>query len=222
MATLKELTYMVLDELKLSSDDSYFNEEHIAFLIGKYRGFMLRQQYKDVKKEIPDSNFQTITLNVMEVPAISGIPCEGGTFFKTEEKIPFLMTIANPKIYLNNFYEENITYVSRERMKHVGHNKWIPNFMYASIGPDDYMYFISSKNISSENIKVIGIFENPELVIELNDEDSNTVNYPLEEGLIPQVLELVVKELSASRFYPEDKQNDSNDNLSEITQRKNG
>lgn len=211
---------MVLDELKLSSDDSYFNEEHIAFLIGKYRGFMLRQQYKDVKKEIPDSNFQTIKLKLMEVPAIAGIPCEGGTFFKTEDKVPFLMTIANPKVYLNNFYEEEITYVSRERMKHVGHNKWIPKFMYASIGPDNYMYFISSNDMSSEEVKIVGIFENPEFVMELSDDIDG--NYPLEEGLIPQVLELVVKELSASRFSPEDKQNDANDNLSEVTQRNNG
>lgn len=40
--TWRELIYMINDELKLDSDDSSFNEEHIAFLAGKYRAFLLK------------------------------------------------------------------------------------------------------------------------------------------------------------------------------------
>lgn len=54
MSTYRELVYLVLDELKLTSDDALFNEEHVMFLLGKYRGFLLKQQYKDIKKEIPE------------------------------------------------------------------------------------------------------------------------------------------------------------------------
>ena len=60
MASYRELVYAVLDELKLSVDDSYFTEDHCIFLLNKYRGMILKQQYKDVKKEIPESNFQTL------------------------------------------------------------------------------------------------------------------------------------------------------------------
>lgn len=225
MATLKELTYMVLDELKLSSDDAYFNEEHIAFLIGKYRGFILRQQYKDVKKEIPESNLQTMCTDLIQVPAIAGVPCEGGTFLRTKEKVPFLMTIATPKIYTEGFYSGEISYVSRERMKYVGYNRWIPNIIYASMGPDNYIYLTSSNPqfLHLESVKITGIFENPEKVNDCSLEntcDFSNKEYPLEEGLIPQVLELVVKELAVPKYSPEDKQNDSDDNMSEITQSK--
>lgn len=225
MATLKELTYMVLDELKLSSDDAYFNEEHIAFLISKYRGFILRQQYKGVKKEIPESNLQTMCTDLIQVPAIAGVPCEGGTFLRTKEKVPFLMTIATPRIYTEGFYSGEISYISRERMKYVGYNRWIPNIIYASMGPDNYIYFTSSNPqfLHLESVKITGIFENPEKVNDCSLEstcDFSNKDYPLEEGLIPQVLELVVKELAAPKYSPEDKQNDSDDNMSEITQSK--
>jgi hypothetical protein len=48
---------MCLDELHLTSDDSLFNEDHILFLINKYRAFLLKQRYSDIKKQIPESNY---------------------------------------------------------------------------------------------------------------------------------------------------------------------
>lgn len=212
---------MVLDELKLSSDDAYFNEEHIAFLIGKYRGFILRQQYKGVKKEIPESNFQTMYTDLIQVPAITGVPCEGGVFLRTKEKVPFLMTVATPRIYTEGFYSGEISYISRERMKYVGYNRWIPNIIYASMGPDNYIYFTSSNPqfLHLEGVKITGIFENPEKVNDCSIEntcDYSNKEYPLEEGLIPQVLELVVKELLSAEYRPEDSSNNAEDDLSNL------
>lgn len=229
MATLRELTYMVLDELKLSSDDSYFNEEHIRFLIGKYRGLLLTQLYKDVKKEIAESNLQTISVNLVEVPAISGVCCEGGTFLKTVDKIPFLMSISTPRIYADDFYNTEISYVSRERMKYVGNNKWLLNAIYASMGPDNYIYLKSSNpNFTTflNTINITGIFEDPEHINSINnsEEDIMDSHYPLEEGLIPQVIEAVVKSLITPKYSPEDNDNNAKDNLPEmVTQpKKNG
>ena len=70
--TYNELIYMVLDELKLSSDDSYITPDHVIFLLVKYRSFLLKQRYSDIKKQIPDSNYQSICLDLIEVPSISG------------------------------------------------------------------------------------------------------------------------------------------------------
>ena len=70
--TYNELIYMVLDELKLSSDDSYYTPDHVIFLLVKYRSFLLKQRYSDIKKQIPDSDYQSICLDLIEVPAISG------------------------------------------------------------------------------------------------------------------------------------------------------
>lgn len=76
MSTYKELTYMVLDELKIVSDDSHFQEEHVLFLLDKYRAFLLAQRYKDIRKEIPESNYQTICVDLKQVNAIDGTPVQ--------------------------------------------------------------------------------------------------------------------------------------------------
>lgn len=232
MSTYRELVYLVLDELKLTSDDAMFNEEHVMFLLGKYRGFLLKQQYKDVKKEIPESNYQTVCLDLIQVPAITGEPCEGGTYLRSKEKIPHLMTIATPKVYTEDYYQGNITYVSRERMKYVGYNRWLPNIIYASLGPDNYLYFKSfnPQYLYLEKARLTGVFEDPEKAAELDCEknegecDVMDTKFPLEEALIPQVIELVVKELSRPEYLPEDKQNNADDNLAGlVTQsKKNG
>ena len=48
---VKEIIYIILDRIKGTSDDFSYTEEHILFLINKYRSYMLKQTYKDVKKE---------------------------------------------------------------------------------------------------------------------------------------------------------------------------
>lgn len=232
MSTYRELVYLVLDELKLTSDDALFNEEHVMFLLGKYRGLLLKQQYKDIKKEIPESNYQTLCLDLIQVPAITGEPCEGGTYLRSKEKIPFLMPVATPRVYPEDYYQGDITYVSRERMKYVGYNRWLPNIIYASIGPDNYLYFKSfnPQYLYLEKARLTGIFEEPEKAAELEcNRDESTcdpmdMKFPLEEALIPQVVELVVKELSRPEYLPEDKQNNADDGLSEVTSqsKKNG
>lgn len=224
MSTYRELVYLVLDELKLSADDSYYNEEHILFLITKARGLLLKQQYKDVKKEIPESNFQTLCLDLIQVPAIAGEPCEGGTYLRSKEKIPFLMNIFTPRVYTEDYYQGDITYVSRERMKYVGYNRWLPNIIYASIGPDNYLYFKSfnPQYLYLEKVRLTGIFEDPEKAAEFECDKSEELcdvldmTFPLEEALIPQVIQLVVKELTGSIYKPKDGENNASDDLSEL------
>lgn len=218
MATLKELTYMVLDELKLSSDDSYFNEEHVIFLIGKYRGLFLKQLYKDNKSDIAESNYQTLHLDLTQVPAIAGVICECGEFLRTIDKIPFLHTIVTPKIYSGGNYTQEITYISRERMRYVGHNKWLKNIIYASLGTDNYMYLTSANPefLNLKNIEIKGIFEQPDKILQDTLEDPMDAEYPLEDSLIPQVIEAVVKTLLVANYDPEDSINNANDDLSNL------
>ena len=226
MSTYKELTYMVLDELKLYSDDALYTEEHIMFLLGKYRTFLIKQRYSDVKKQIPESNYQTICLDLIEVPAISGEPCEGGSYLRSKEKIPFLMKVGNPKVYPIDYYQGEITYVSRERMRYVGYNKYLKNIIYASIGPDNYLYFKSfnPQYLYLEKVRMTGIFEDTLAASELQcpDENGNIVcdvldrEFPIENALIPSLIQLVVEELTKAEYKPEDKENNSDDDLSEV------
>ena len=226
MSTYKELTYMVLDELKLYSDDALYTEEHIMFLLGKYRTFLIKQRYSDVKKQIPESNYQTICLDLIEVPAISGEPCEGGFYLRSKEKIPFLMKIGNPRVYPIDYYQGEITYVSRDRMRYVGYNKYLQNIIYASLGPDNYLYFKSfnPQFLYLEKVRMTGIFEDTLAASELQcpDENGNIVcdvldrEFPIENALIPPLIQLVVEELTKAEYKPEDKENNSDDDLSEV------
>ena len=227
MSTYKELVYICLDELKLHSDDAVFTEDHVIFLLNKYRVFLLKQRYSDIKKQIPESNYQTICLDLIEVPAISGEPCEGGSYLRSKKQIPFLMKIGNPKVYPVDYYQGEITYVSRERMRYVGYNKYLKNIIYASIGPDNYLYFKSfnPQYLYLEKARMTGIFEDPQAASELqcSDENGNIVcdvldrTFPIEDALIPPMIELVVKELLGAEYRPKDESNDAKDELSEVS-----
>lgn len=227
MNTFKELVYMVADELKLSSDDSYFTNDHIIYLLNKYRTFLLKQRYSDIKKPIPESNYQALCLNLIEVPAISGEPCEGGSYLRSEHKLPIPIKIGNPRVYPLDFYQGEITYVSRDRMRYVGHNKYLKNIIYCSIAPDSYLYFKSSNPqfLYLEKVRFTAIFEDAieaakyectsEEVCDIMDKI-----FPIEDGLVPPLIELVVKELRLPEYSPEDKINDADDQLSEMNIKK--
>lgn len=227
MSTYRELVYMCQDLLKTLSDDSVYTQEHILFLLGKFRGMLLKQHYKDIKKEIPESNYQTICLDLIEVPAISGELCEGGSYLRTTQKIPDMMTLGSTRVFTEDYYQGDISFVSRERMKYVGYNKWLQNIIYASIGPDNHLYLKSfnPQYLYLKCIKLTGIFEDPEKAEEASscpeDNNENTCDpldksYPIEEALIPTLIELVVKELSGAVYKPSDTQNNSNDDLADL------
>lgn len=222
--TYKELIYMVLDEIKSTSDDSFFTEEHVLFLIGKYRAFLLKQRYADIKKPIPESNYQTVCLNLSQVSAIPDEPCLG-TYLKSEEEIPFTIKIGNPTVYPIDYYQGDITFISRDRMRYVGHNKYMGNIIYASIGPDNHLYLKSAnpQYLHLEQVKMTGVFEDPVKASELECVDSEENNcdildkeFPLEDALVPPLIELSVKELLGAAYRPKDTLNNANDDLSDI------
>lgn len=226
MSTFRELTYMVLDELKLSADDSQFTEDHIVFLLDKFRAFLLKQKYADVKKQMPASNYQTICLDLIQVPAISGEPCEGGVYLRSKERIPFLMQIGAPRVFPTDYYQGEITYVSRDRMRYVGYNKFLQNIIYCSIGPDNYLYFKSAnpQYLYLEKVKFTGIFQDSMKASELQcpDEDGETICdpmdrvFPIEDALVAPLIELVVKSLTAAIYKPADDENNATDDLSSL------
>ena len=49
MSTYRELIYMSKDLLKLKSDDSYYTNEHILFLLDKVRAVLLEQKENILK-----------------------------------------------------------------------------------------------------------------------------------------------------------------------------
>ena len=227
MSKYGELVYMVLDEVKGKSDDFSYTEDHIIFLLDKYRAFILKQRYSDIKKQIPDGNFQTIQLELVQVPAISGECCEGGVYLRSLEKIPYLIQIATPKVYPVDYFQGEITYINKDRMKYVGNNRYLKNIIYCSIAPDGYLYFKSSNPqfVYLERVNITGVFQDAKVVAEkinCNCETTQScdimdIDFPIEESLISPLIELVVKDLLNATYRPADGTNNASDNLSGLS-----
>ena len=227
MSTYREIVYLILDELKLASDDSFIQPEHVIFLLDKYRGMLLYQKYENIKKEIPESNYQTICLDLEVVPAYEGDTCAGRGYLRSVQEIPNMMTLSNPKVSTMNYFMGSINYINRERFKYVGSNQYLQNMIYASLAPDEHLY-LKSNNPQAyylKKIKLTGVFEDSakaeELACDKDSEDTSKCdildkNYPLEEDLIPQAIQLIVRELSGVIYKPADKTNDANDDLSRL------
>lgn len=226
MSTYKELIYLVLDELKLTSDDAGFTEDHVMFLLDKYRSFILKQRYSDIKKQIPESNYQTICIDLIEVSSIEGNECECDRYLRSKSKIPFLMQIGSPRVYPIDYYKGTISYISRDRMIYVGYNKYLSNIIYCSLGPDNYLYFksVNPQFLYLQKVRLTGIFQDSLKATELQCPDSNGLTvcdpadrqFPIEEALIPPLIDLIVKELTGAVYKPNDSNNNASDDLSEV------
>ena len=219
--TYREIVYACLDILKLTSDDSLYTEEHIIFLANKARTLLLKQRYSDIKKRIPESNYQTICLDIEKVQNIQDLECKGSSL-RTVQKVPYLMKIGNPKVYPQNYYLGEITYISRERMRYVGHNKYLQNIIYCSLAPDNHLYFKSSnpQHLYLKKVQVTGIFEDIQNAsqLECNNDNSQCQDildktFPLEEGLVHPLIEIIVKQLGPSVDLPQDQENNAQDDL---------
>ena len=220
--TLRELVFMVLDECKIHSDDSYFNEDHVSFLLSKYRSFLLKKELEKENKNLSSANAQTICLNLMEVPAIEDFDCSG-SYLRSTEKIPSIVNEFKVQLYSLDYYQGEIIFTSRERMRYTGYNKWTKNLIYASKGPDDYLY-LKSENpqyLYMEKLRMTAVFEDFEEAAQLAcDEDGVVVcdkldaQFPIESAQVPIIIELVVKELLGVKYQPKDKNNNAADDAS--------
>lgn len=223
MATLREITYMVLDELKLNSDDAYYTEEHIQFLATKYRAYILKRKYNKFKGFMPLENKSTICLD-LEIDHNTQ-PCVGTTRLKSKQKIPAILGDTNPQVYTVDFFNGEITYVHRNRMRYVGNNKWMNNMIYCSIGPDNFLYFksVNPQHLYLKKIKIDAVFSDFSQTLDLKCEEGGEENcevmdmeFPLEAGLIPALIEFIVKELKGPSYSPEDETNNAKDDLNKI------
>ena len=231
MASYREVAYMISDELHIVSDDSFITENHVIFLMDRYRSFLLKKNYSDIRKSIPESNYQTICLNLETVNGIKDDECSG-LYLKSIETIPNILGIESPRVSSIDFLDGEITYISRERMKFVGHNKFLKNIIYCCIGPKGKLYMKSSNPQAYylDKVELSGIFEDSSAASELScntaeggSESCDILDrrFPLEEALIPVMIELIVKELSGTIYRPSDDVNNANDDLANRTSKTN-
>lgn len=228
MSTYRELVYMVNDEVKLLSDDSTYTEDHILFLLKKYRTYLIEQKYKAEKDIINDDNKQRICIELETVNTDD--PCGTGSYLKSVDKIPSQMSIGKLKIFnIDGFPLDMVAFIPFERFPYIGHNKYLKKIIYCAKGYDGYLYFDNSnpQGMYLNKIIIDGIFEDPEEAEKMqckcddelqNDNDCDVMDkkFPIEGELIPLLIQSVVKELIGAAYRPKDIYNNALDDLSDL------
>ena len=227
---VKEIAYACLDLAKAStSDDSYLTIDHCIFLCKKYRAFLIKkEQEKNRGSQEVASEFemQQICIDLEKVPAIDGSACTGGYYLRSTKPIPKILEGYQPKVYPIDYYQgTNISFVSRDRMRYVGTNKYLQNIIYSSLGPDLHLYLNSNNPqfLYLKKLRISAVFDDFESVTDLLCDDAGEstpcdvldAEFPIREHLIPPLIDLEDKALNGSKFQKKKKKNDARDNLPE-------
>ena len=217
---IKELVYMVLDEIKGLSDDFTYTEDHVIFLLNKYRTSLLKQKYKDDKSAMHSSNFQTMLLTLKDSLQNKDYILER-QYKQSEEVIPELLTNKGVRVYPETQFLDNadIAFITEDRMRYVGYNKYLKNAVYATIH-NDYLY-ITSRNLDIMNLEQVylsAVFEDAvEAIKAISGEvDLLEEDFPMEDSLTSLLIQSVVKELLGAAYRPKDSQNNANDDLADM------
>lgn len=228
MATFGEIVYMVLDVLREKSDDAHFTEEHIIFLASKMRALLLERKYKNSRNQtftpMSDENIQEICLT-LEPTEMLPAGCSG-MWLHSIEKIPDTLNVSDAKLStVSDMIQSMVTFIPSERMPYVGYNKWLKNILYASKSDDGHLYITGNNPqfMYLNKIRMTAVFSDPQKAAELScDPDAGgkcnilEMEFPLEQALVPSCIELIVQELMASRYAPDDKQNNAKDDLADV------
>lgn len=228
MTTFGQIVYMVLDILREKSDDAHFTEEHIIFLASKMRALLLERKYKNSRNQtftpLSDENTQEICLT-LEPTEMLPAGCSGMWLHSIEE-IPDTINVGDAKLStVSDMLQSTVTFIPSERMPYVGYNKWLRNILYAAKSDDGHLYITGNNPqfMYLDKVRMTAVFSDPQKAAELScDGDGGgkcnilEMKFPLEQALIPSCIELIVQELMASRYAPDDKQNNAKDDLADI------
>lgn len=225
MASFREITYIVLDEIKASNGDSNITEDHVIFLANQYRLFLIEQKkLKQGTDSLSSTNEQTICLDLEKADAIPGLEYCNDVYLRSIQEIPEVLNEDSIRVNLVDLFNIRTAFIPKERFGYVGYNSYLRNILYATLGPDSHLY-LNSQNPQFKylrKVRVTGIFEDAQKAAELACDDSGKkcdimdMEFPLEASLIPQLIELVTKELLGVNYRPKDSVNNSNDDLADI------
>lgn len=231
MATYRELTYMVMDQIKAVSDDSFVTEEHILFLLKYYRLVFLKQK---IDKEgianiasLPSLYTQTICLDLAPTNLIPGDNVCSELVLKSVQQVPDLYVGSSPTIYpITYLLNSQYSLVSKDRFKFVGHNKYMKNILYVTLDDNNYLYLksLNPQFVYLRKIKVSAIFNDPEKAAEYAcDKDGASTpcdildtEYGLEGYMIPDVIKVVVADLLNTTWRQQDQNNNATDDMANL------
>ena len=226
MYTYNHVIYMVLDFLKISSDDSYYTPDHVKFLLDKYRAYVLKSKYEKSGETPSEANYQSIDVELEEVDRVEGLGCSGKYLVSTKD-IPTSLNIGSPTFSGKDEFQGDICFVTPRKFRYVGFSKWLKNITYATFTRGK-IYIKSCNPLAyyMESGTIHDIFADPEAAAALSgeyplDDNGNLCNpmeveFPLEDNLLPLVMQYVVKDLTGGLYKPKDDENNADDDLSKL------
>lgn len=232
--TYRELVYMALDSLKIHSDDSKFTEDHVIFLLNKYRAYALQQKYSKTLEGVNNRNYQNINIELKTDIKAFLQDISGGKILKSNKEIPSIINISLPEVQIETTvvegeeenavtYEgnESIVFTTEDRIRYTGFNRFLKKVIYCCIDKNNIFILKCADNERIKNIKKVylsAIFSDPISVFNFNASDLDILDeeFPLEDVLVPTVLELVLKDLTNGIYKPSDDTNNAQDALSDL------
>lgn len=218
MRTYRDLIYIIFDELKIISDDSVWEPDHIMFLLNKYRAQLLKQRYAGLKKDVPLATYQQLLVDLQVNPVnnistslkaipnilnLNGIELESSVSPVIQDEVD------------NSTYNFNL--ITIDRFKYITVNKWLKNCVYVAFDYNRHLVLKGGDNVPSKVI-ITAILEDPREIINFLEESQIPKNiidleFPIEEALIPTLTELVIKEIGLANYLPGDQLNNAKDDL---------
>lgn len=241
MKTYRDMIFIVLDELKIMSDDSVWEYEHIVALLNKYRAMLIKQRYLDKKVPMPSAFYQRLKLSF-------DINFYRGRIFKSTKKLPAItgnsMLNLHTFLFMDNGYQLNVNLINSQQFRVISYSRWPLKETCGTIANDGYMYIYSPAGAvipafmdnngdiiveedAAEKILVSEVFknqilyydtilDNPLDIIEFNKLTVDSfldVEFPCDESLSHVIVSLCLDELSKAMAIPRDEVNNANDDI---------
>ena len=137
----RELIFRVLQFLSINSDDSIqdFSEEYIYNVLIDKRAFLLKQHYKDARKSVPRSCYQTLNVPLEKIRVVPDLKYSE-VLLRSVDKIPEMVDfaqeagVATTIIMSTDYTAIPFNLVTFERLPSVGSNRWTKDLLYVALG----------------------------------------------------------------------------------------
>lgn len=218
MITLRKIVYDISELLNIESDDSRFSEDHIAYMVHNKRNALMKNYMAKLNKEFPKAAIQSLCMSLEQDDNCF----DDQTVVKSILKLPSTLNNTGRSNIIraygkNMHFIKNMNIIDYVRLPYVKHGKFNSKQVYIAVDPDDYLiiYNTDDRHLLMEDIRIEGIFEDPEeaynLSCEENEKDFWDTPYPLESALVDMLKTEVVKELTTKYKVPTDEINDGED-----------
>lgn len=220
MSTFKEIIYSIKENLRQYSDDSDISLEYVGFLVKNTRAMLIAQRYSDRKYAVPNK-IRSHFYKTLELTNDNEFTEATGTILRTQTPLlPILEHhnfITDIRVTSGSYNDSQFTFVPASRFAYIGENKWLQSQIYVCLGTDNRLYFKSSNPVfkALDQVKVSYVAEDPEAcypqTVEYDENiDFWDMDYKLEEAMVSQLTDIIVKKLAGMLQMKEDNQNDSN------------